>query len=294
MKNMTAYSYIESSDGLYSVELKGYNSRFLEIFIILPQFLPDFEPAVRKYLSRKFKRGKIELRVKVDTSETNVSVMVNKPLLHAYKTACNEVAQHCFAGTDEKVDLATLINIINSNGLFIIEQKHDTDAYRKRITALVKTAAKRFEAERSREGCITQEAIESYLQSIEQAIEVIKEHAPEVERSTTEEIHRRFKELCESTGYTIDENRILTETAILLTKYTITEEIQRLTAHTVEFRSEMERNESPGKKLDFLCQEMNREINTIGSKTPFLAISREVVSMKDALENIREQLRNVE
>jgi uncharacterized protein (TIGR00255 family) len=95
-------------------------------------------------------------------------------------------------------------------------------------------------------------------------------------------------------GDGVDENRILTETAALLVKYSIAEEISRLSSHLAEFRAEAKRNGSPGKKLDFLCQEINREINTIGSKTSNLEVSRAVVAMKDALENIREQLRNVE
>jgi uncharacterized protein (TIGR00255 family) len=81
---------------------------------------------------------------------------------------------------------------------------------------------------------------------------------------------------------------------VLLVKNTISEELSRLKAHLAEFRAEVDRNPGPGKKLDFLCQEINREINTIGSKTPNLDASRAVVDMKDALENIREQLRNVE
>ena len=95
-------------------------------------------------------------------------------------------------------------------------------------------------------------------------------------------------------GDKIDENRILAETAVLMVKYSISEELSRLQAHLLEFQSEIERNPAPGKKLDFLSQEMGREINTIGSKTPNLEVSRAVVEMKNALENIREQLRNVE
>jgi uncharacterized protein (TIGR00255 family) len=106
-----------------------------------------------------------------------------------------------------------------------------------------------------------------------------------------ENLRTRFAELL---GDKIDENRILAETATLLMKYTVSEEISRLSSHLEEFRLETGRNPSPGKKLDFLCQEINREINTIGSKTPVLEVSRAVVAMKDALENIREQLRNVE
>jgi uncharacterized protein (TIGR00255 family) len=87
---------------------------------------------------------------------------------------------------------------------------------------------------------------------------------------------------------------VLAETASLLLKYTISEEISRLNSHLSEFKAEAERNQKPGKKLDFLCQEINREINTIGSKSTIIEVSAEVVKMKEALENIREQLRNIE
>jgi uncharacterized protein (TIGR00255 family) len=124
-------------------------------------------------------------------------------------------------------------------------------------------------------------------------------YTPVLENSIRENIRTRFAELLEDAGsaglgHSIDENRILAETAVLLMKYTINEELSRLSSHLAEFRAEAERNSSPGKKLDFLCQEINRDINTIGSKTPILEVSHAVVEMKDALENIREQLRNVE
>ncbi len=122
-------------------------------------------------------------------------------------------------------------------------------------------------------------------------MEVVAGHAPALERSIADNLRSRFAELL---GNAVDENRILAETAVLLMKYTISEELARLRAHLEEFRSEAARNAAPGKKLDFLCQEINREINTIGSKSPILEVSRAVVSMKDALENVREQLRNVE
>ena len=112
-----------------------------------------------------------------------------------------------------------------------------------------------------------------------------------IENSIRENIAVRFRELA---GSEIDENRIMAETAILLMKYTISEEISRLSSHLGEFRAEMARNDRPGRKLDFLCQEINREINTIGSKSAILEVSRAVVEMKESLENAREQLRNVE
>jgi uncharacterized protein (TIGR00255 family) len=156
---------------------------------------------------------------------------------------------------------------------------------------MLQTAADQFEAERIREGNHTEAAILSYVAVLEAMTEGISNHVPAMETAFQENLRSRFTGLL---GDGVDENRILTETAALLVKYTIAEEISRLQAHLAEFRAEVRRNGSPGKKLDFLCQEINREINTIGSKTPNLEVSRAVVDMKDALENIREQLRNVE
>jgi uncharacterized protein (TIGR00255 family) len=104
-------------------------------------------------------------------------------------------------------------------------------------------------------------------------------------------LQERFTELL---GDKVDENRIYAETAVLLMKYSISEELVRLSSHLLEFRQEIKRNPSPGKKLDFLSQEIIREVNTIGSKAPMLEVSHAVIEMKNALENIREQLRNVE
>ena len=114
---------------------------------------------------------------------------------------------------------------------------------------------------------------------------------PIIENTLKENIKTRFEELL---GNKIDENRILAETASLLIKYTISEEVSRLISHLNEFVKETQINSRPGKKLDFLCQEINREINTIGSKSAIIEVSAEVVIMKEALENIREQLRNIE
>ncbi|MHB9294256.1 hypothetical protein Holit_03382 [Hollandina sp. SP2] len=147
---------------------------------------------------------------------------------------------------------------------------------------------------------------------LEASVKRVVFYVPALEASIQENLRNRFMELLKTSGLvfpdgrnntpsgftpadgTTLDNRILAETAVLLMKYTISEELARLSAHLAEFRVEVERNPSPGKKLDFLCQEINREVNTIGSKAPLLEVSRAVIAMKDALENIREQLRNVE
>ena len=120
---------------------------------------------------------------------------------------------------------------------------------------------------------------------------LIASRSNELENLLKENVKARFEEML---GDRVDENRILAETASLLLKYTISEELSRMDSHMKEFRAEAERNPGPGKKLDFICQELGREINTIGSKAAIVEISRETVNLKDALENIREQLRNIE
>jgi uncharacterized protein (TIGR00255 family) len=156
---------------------------------------------------------------------------------------------------------------------------------------VLKNAVDDFDGERIREGKHTEADILSHITVLESSLKTVAAFAPQIESSVKENLKSRFAEVL---GNQIDENRILAETAILLMKYTISEELSRLASHLGEFRAETDRNPSPGKKLDFLCQEINREINTIGSKTPILEVSHAVVDMKNALENVREQLRNVE
>jgi uncharacterized protein (TIGR00255 family) len=176
-------------------------------------------------------------------------------------------------------------------GVLEMEKDRDTDQLLGRIEPLLRKALARFEAEKIREGEHTQADILGRLAEIEASLGIVSSHRDVMDEKLKETVKTKFEELL---GNNIDENRVLAETAALLIKYTISEELSRLDAHVREFKAELGRNEGSGKKLDFLCQEINREINTIGSKASVVEVSLEVVNMKNALENIREQLRNVE
>ena len=288
MKSMTGYAYRESSkDNITaSVEIKGYNSRFLDISIYLPPWLSSLEPEIRENLSSRFARGKVEAAIRVKEDKAPVSVSVNENAAIAYERAIRGLGKTL--GIKEKPGLAVILSL---EGVLQIETNRDAEKYRALIEPALAAAADQFEAERIREGKHTAGDILSHIAILEKSVEAISSHVPEIEASTKENLRSRFAELL---GDRIDENRILAETAVLLVKYSISEELSRLASHLSEFRLEIERNASPGKKLDFLSQEINREVNTIGSKTPVLDVSRAVVEMKNALENIREQLRNVE
>ena len=285
---MTGYAYREWSNGdiSISVEIKGYNNRFLEIFVNTPPWLPQLEQRARAVLSGLCGRGKVEASIRARETNTPMTVSVNENAAKAYLRAISGLASSL--GLDEEVKLSTLINM---EGVLNIEKNRDDERYWALIEPVLTEAAGVFQQERIREGKHTEEDILNSISRIESTLQTVAAHLPALEASIKDNIKARFKEI---SGGEIDENRILAETAILLMKYTVSEEISRLGIHLVEFRAETAKNDRPGKKLDFLCQEINREINTIGSKSVILEVSRAVVEMKEALENIREQLRNVE
>ncbi|MDR1374945.1 MAG: YicC family protein [Treponema sp.] len=285
---MTGYGFEERQDDAFSlsVEIKGYNSRFLENFVYLPPYLSSLESRIRDSLSARCRRGKVEVGIRFKERNAAVSVSVNLAAAQAYYGAITALARTF--SLDEKPGLSLLLG---QEGVLEIEKSRNDERYWNSIEPVLRSAADRFDAERVREGKHTGEDIFSHIAALESSVETVAALGPVQEAAIQENLKSRFTELM---GSGTDENRILAETAVLLMKYTISEEISRLRSHLGEFRAEAQRNSSPGKKLDFLCQEINREINTIGSKTPMLEVSREVVEMKDALENIREQLRNVE
>ncbi|MCL2809731.1 MAG: DUF1732 domain-containing protein, partial [Treponema sp.] len=184
-----------------------------------------------------------------------------------------------------------LKELLQMESVLEIEKDRDSEHYWQDVQPLLDEAVQVFCNEREREGKHTENDIISNLEKIEKSLEMINTFVPTIEQTLKDNIKTRFSELL---GNQIDENRILAETASLLLKYTISEEISRLSSHLTEFRKETEHNPRPGKKLDFLCQEINREINTIGSKSAIIEVNSEVVKMKEMLENIREQLRNIE
>ena len=146
-------------------------------------------------------------------------------------------------------------------------------------------------ADRAREGKNLKADLLKKLDALDQCAAFFAQWQPQMEGKFREQILSRFEELL---GDKVDQNRVMAEVAALMVKYTINEEIVRLQSHLKAMRKEMEENPAPGKRLDFICQEANREINTIGSKNQFVEVGQKVIDAKDALENIREQSKNVE
>jgi len=288
MISMTGYACREKTgqDLSVSVEIKGCNSRYLEIYVNLPPWLSMLETKVREKISANCVRGKVEVFIRIREHNTPINISVNTKAASAYNEAINAAAKEL--GLDERCSLSELLKM---EGVLEIEKNRDDERYWKEIEPLLEEAVQAFSVERAREGGHTEADIFLNLEKIVSSVMTVATFAPDIERGIKENIRARFNEML---GNQVDENRVFAETASLLIKYTVSEEISRLNSHLGEFKAEAERNPSPGKKLDFLCQEINREINTIGSKSAIVEVSGEVVKMKEALENIREQLRNVE
>ena len=288
MKSMTGYGYAEYQDEKIHLilEMKSYNNRYLDIVINQPVFLNSLEPEIRKYISNNAERGRVEIYLRVRELEEDVTVHLDKSAASSYAEALRQLSEA--AGIEENVSLS---HILSFEGVLKTEKNRDIDEYRKKIMPLLETCLNQWETSRLKEGLETENHIKSYIDVIYRALDVFQANAEQMEENIKTNIKSKFAEVI---GDSVDEQRVLAETAVLLVKYSISEEISRLKGHLDSFLKSVESGEASGKKLDFICQEINREVNTIGSKSIIMDVNKTVVEVKDSLENIREQLRNVE
>ena len=288
MRSMTGYGYVEGGSAAlhFTVELKSYNNRFLDIYVNLPLTISPLEPRVREFLQERIQRGKVEVYIKMKEMQEEVTVTVDEGVVRGYLQALRTLAS--YADAPEEIRLSHLLRL---EGILQVEKNRDIEEYWKELHPLLAETFAVFDASRKREGEALGEDIENLLSKIESGVLEIEGMIPEIKRFYTETIRLRMEELLADR---VDETRILSEVAVLLVKYSVNEELVRLKTHIDAFRKILREEGGIGKKLDFLCQEMNREINTIGSKNVLAEVTRSVVDMKDALENIREQIRNIE
>lgn len=288
MTSMTGYACeeVSSEKAIVCVEIKSVNSRFLDLTINLPPHLNQLESLYRAKISEKVMRGKVDVFIRIKELETDVQISSDTVAAKAYLDAIKKIAEA--TGYSSDIPLSLLIaqpGVLNSNKVY------DVEKYKTMIDPVFDVAFKKFISDRQREGKNMKKDLEEKLCKLEECAFFFKEWLPKMETYFKEQITTKFKELL---GEHADENRIMSETAAMLVKYTINEEVVRLASHIEAMKNEIENNHAPGKKLDFICQEMNREINTIGSKNQFAEVGAMVITAKDSLENIREQSKNVE
>ncbi|MDZ7795153.1 MAG: YicC/YloC family endoribonuclease [Spirochaetia bacterium] len=288
MISMTGYSYREYQDERVNLalELKSYNNRYLDIVVNAPPFLSPLEPAIRNYLKSRIVRGRVEISLRVKELEEDLEVYIDQSAATQYAAALRRLAET--VGLQEEPRLSHFLRL---EGVIKPVKNRDLEWFEKLVLQELEEAATEFVRSRRTEGESTDADIRALMQNIEAGLATIEAHSVKLEEYIQNQLTERFKELV---GENYDENRILSETAVMLMKYSVGEETVRMRSHLDQFMNYMQESGGVGKKLDFICQEMHREINTIGSKSTIIAINQAVVEAKDSLEKIREQLRNVE
>ncbi|MCQ2610190.1 MAG: YicC family protein [Treponema sp.] len=289
MKSMTGYAYneITTEDAVVSVEIKSVNSRFLDLTVNLPGYLNSLESYYKAKITNCVLRGKVDVYIKVKETKSDTQITADTQAAAEYYKAIKEVAQAI--GLEPPSNILSMV--INQPGVLNVNKNYDVEKYKNMIDGVFDSALKAFIAEREREGANLKKDLLEKLEKLFECQEFFAQWQPKMEEAFKAQITARFNELL---GEAADQNRIMTETAAMLVKYTINEEIVRLKSHLDAMKAELESNDAPGKKLDFICQETNREINTIGSKNQFSQVGAMVITAKDCLENIREQAKNLE
>lgn len=288
MKSMTGFGYSEFKNETYHVttEIRSYNNRYLDVYVNLPSFLTVFEQQIREYTGERVCRGRVEITVKVRELQEDIEVILNERTVKTFVDVLKRLSE--IAEVDKTVFLSQLLQM---EGAVKMEKNRDTEAFWEVLKPELEAAFTGYEETRLREGENTKKDIIEFLDGIASGTEKISGFADEIESRIEENLLKRFNEVMAGK---VDEDRVLTETAVMLVKYGINEELSRLRGHIEAFRREIAAAGPCGKKLDFLCQELNREINTIGSKSFILEVNRLVVQIKDGIEKMREQLRNIE
>jgi uncharacterized protein (TIGR00255 family) len=289
MKSMTGYGCAETltSDMQMQVEIKSVNNRYLDIVHNMPYYLSAYEIDVDNKIKEVASRGRVEVVVRVRMLKNDVKVVVDDNVINQYMIAFDKINEI------SKLNITPQLNdFLNIEGALTSVKDNDTKKFEQPLFDLLDKALIQFKESKEREGSSTQLDLKSSKKKMQESLDIINSRADEIETIVKTNLTNRLNDMLEDQNY--DENRILQEVAIMLVKLSINEEVQRLAVHFEEFDRLLESDAQIGKRIDFLCQEINREINTIGSKSQIADINLQVVKMKDNLENIREQVRNIE
>lgn len=290
-KSMTGYGRAKKifSSHEVTVEIKSVNHRFFEFSARVPRQYAFAEEKLKSLFSSEISRGKVETYLTIICNDgSNINVEVNKPLVKNYLLALNTANEEL----DLRNDL-TLTQLFRIPDAFTVSKtEEDEEQLWSEIKETAIEALQSFMQMRNTEGERLKADILSKLEYIETVVGKIEERSPSVTDEYRNKLFTKLTALLEDKN--IDESRVLTEAAIFADKTAVDEETVRLRSHIASYRELLELNEPIGKKLDFLIQEMNREVNTTGSKCSDLEITKMVVDLKSVIEKIREQIQNVE
>jgi uncharacterized protein (TIGR00255 family) len=288
---MTGYGKGEAASpaGRFVVEIRAVNSRYAEVTVKLPRSLLALEGEVKRLVTERIKRGKVDVFVQRDgIVGPDALPKANIPLAKAYHDAFLRMKEAL--GLPDPISLFLLAG--QKDVLTTSEAESTPEEVKGDLLAAVAGAIVTLEGMRGQEGAALLADLQGRLGTVDALLGGVAERAPRSVAANAERLRERVLQLAGESG--VDEARLAQEVAILADRGDISEELVRFRSHQAQFAATLELAEPVGRKLDFLLQEMNREVNTVGSKAGDLEIAALVVELKAELEKIREQVQNVE
>lgn len=274
----------------FNVEIKTVNHRYLDVHVKMPKKFSFLEPQVKAYVKKRLKRGKVDMFITFeDQSETSNSVLVNEPLIKEYMDKLSSIANDY----EIKNDLSLSVIAGFPDVLKLEEQELDEDLLWKILCEAIEGGIQNLLDMRMKEGASLAEDLVEKLSNMLQLKEEIAKRSSLVVDEYKERLNNRLEELLGDVKI-VDENRLASEIAIFADRCAIDEELVRLDSHINQVKSILDSDDSVGRKLDFLAQEMNREANTIASKANDLTITNGAIELKAEIEKVREQIQNIE
>ena len=291
IKSMTGYgrgqATVEGMD--ITVEIKSVNHRYYEYTSRLPRTYGFLDDKLKSYLQGSISRGKVDVYVSIDIVDAPGSeVAVNYALAEGYLRGLRALAERY--GLRDDITVANLARYPDI--LTVRKAAEDEEKIWEAVRRVADMALERFLQMREREGARMREDVLNRRRTILEAVAVVEERSPQTVTEHLDKVEARMRELLDTA--TVDEQRLLTEAALFADKIAVAEETVRLRSHLDQLEHMLESGEPVGRKLDFLVQEINREANTIGSKSQDVQLARVVVDIKAEIEKIREQIQNIE
>lgn len=291
LKSMTGYGREQRLVGSREilVEVRSVNHRYYEFNSRTPRVYGYLDEKLKSFMNGKISRGKVEVSVSVFNQEgADACIEVNHVIANGYINALRKANEQLGL-----VDDITLSQVSRFSDVFTVKKvTEDEEEIWEAVKPVAEAALEKFISMRENEGVKMKEDVLGRLDFIENTVGEIEKRSPQVTEAYRTRLYNKLKDILQDKN--IDESRIVTEAAIFSEKTAVDEETVRLRSHIAQFRKLLESEEPVGKKLDFLVQEMNREVNTTGSKCQDLTITQMVVDLKSEIEKIREQIQNIE
>ena len=290
-KSMTGYGKNVYTDDTCKivVEIKSVNSRYLEFVNKIPRSLNYFEDSIRRTINEKVKRGRVETFIQFDAYSQDTACSIDEKMVVYYKNHFEDIEKK--TGIKNDMEMSAYINLPN----ILTKNDNIDDDLQEKIICTLKGAVDNLNIMRENEGIKIAKDLKNRANNLKELTTKLESYTQDIEKTVFEKLQKKITELLSQVGLEADNSKIIEQAAFYADKMNVTEEIVRLYSHIEQLDEFLSQDSVEiGKKIDFLLQEMNREINTVGSKSQKSEIISLVVDIKSEIEKIREQIQNIE